>query len=892
MLAFDTETDLIRPGCLTPEVICCSFARGQEAMVVNPDTGLDILEAALIDSEIVIGHNVAFDFAAIVAHPRTSQRHPRLPALIFEHYRKGLVRDTLIRELLILIRNGELKYRKKGQLTLRSLAKKYLLMDLDKTEDSWRLRYSELKGIPIGEWPPEAIKYSEEDAKATLGVFNTQEKSPDEKVQVAGAYALHYLAVRGIKTDVVAVDKLRAELQKAIIKSKEDLVASNILRYSGKKLAKDTKYIQALVEADLGSKVTKTKTGRVKINAKALKKTKNKNLHALVEYSETEKLLTTYVPLLEAGSGDIPIQASFNVLVDTGRTSCSAKGTLIRTRAGFKPIENVRVGDLVWTHKQRWRRVLAHWCNGTRNCFKISFSNGEVLVCTGNHRLLNTEGDWVFVEDLYDGLFKMVFTETKSEQCTKGLQIDESYYESEANRRVIENNRAQCLLGIKACYAEERASILEKDALFELENRQQKSNERKKGPPTPQLQGSVRRRVWISDLSTLWEARSCTPLGNGETAWYADDSGSHYSASYRRQQTEQHSGQSGFVHEPGTPSYSYATIDRSGVVQIEEIIPGGFCEVYDITVEEDESYETAGVFSHNCSAPNLQNQPRKPGVRECFVPRPGYVFAACDYDAAELRALAQVCYTWFNESKMRDVFIEGLCPHVELAAQIVDIPKEEARRLHKNKDKEFKEHRQFAKIPNFGFPGGLGAASFVKFAEGYGYELTEYRAKCLKDAWFLTWPEMHMYFERIKSMTDEFSSKRIIQLFSNRIRGNVSFTQAANSMFQGLVADGAKCALFDVTEECYVDKGTALFGCFPICFIHDEIIIEAPIDTAPEAASRLSVVMNKALQKWITDVPVTSEAHLMSRWQKDAGPQYDSNGRLKIWEDPKKGGVL
>jgi hypothetical protein len=35
-------------------------------------------------------------------------------------------------------------------------------------------------------------------------------------------------------------------------------------------------------------------------------------------------------------------------------------------------------------------------------------------------------------------------------------------------------------------------------------------------------------------------------------------------------------------------------------------------------------------------APNLQNPPRKGGVRECFVPRRGYYFAFCDYSFIEL----------------------------------------------------------------------------------------------------------------------------------------------------------------------------------------------------------------------------------------------------------------
>jgi hypothetical protein len=43
------------------------------------------------------------------------------------------------------------------------------------------------------------------------------------------------------------------------------------------------------------------------------------------------------------------------------------------------------------------------------------------------------------------------------------------------------------------------------------------------------------------------------------------------------------------------------------------------------------------------SKPNVQNVRRLPGIRECFMPRPGYVFVDCDFGGLELHTLAQVC---------------------------------------------------------------------------------------------------------------------------------------------------------------------------------------------------------------------------------------------------------
>ena len=322
------------------------------------------------------------------------------------------------------------------------------------------------------------------------------------------------------------------------------------------------------------------------------------------------------------------------------------------------------------------------------------------------------------------------------------------------------------------------------------------------------------------------------------------------------------------------------------MVEIKKIERAGDCRVYDLTVEEDESYETAGVFSHNCSKPNLQNQPRKIGVRECFIPRPGFVYVACDYDAAELRALAQVCYTLFKKSAMREAVIEGRDLHLDLGATMLGIDYEEA--LSRKGETEVKEARQFAKIANFGFPGGLGAEAFTKYANGFGYDIDMSFAKQLRKAWFLRWPEMKPYFERAASVSSDLGSKRVVHLFSKRVRGGVRFTQAANTLFQGLVADGAKAALFQVQDECWNDLGTPLYGCRPVVFVHDEIIMEAPEDRAAEAAEHLSIVMNREMQKWLPDVPVTSSAHLMRRWQKDADTVRDTSGRLMVWGEEKK----
>ncbi|NCX22192.1 MAG: S1 RNA-binding domain-containing protein, partial [Betaproteobacteria bacterium] len=94
------------------------------------------------------------------------------------------------------------------------------------------------------------------------------------------------------------------------------------------------------------------------------------------------------------------------------------------------------------------------------------------------------------------------------------------------------------------------------------------------------------------------------------------------------------------------------------------------------------------------SSPNIQNLPRKGGMRECFVPRPGYVFAAADYEQMELRTVAQVCLAQFHFSRLAEALNAGLDPHLEMAARIVGVSYEEALRRKKAGDEAIRDFKK------------------------------------------------------------------------------------------------------------------------------------------------------------------------------------------------------
>lgn len=301
------------------------------------------------------------------------------------------------------------------------------------------------------------------------------------------------------------------------------------------------------------------------------------------------------------------------------------------------------------------------------------------------------------------------------------------------------------------------------------------------------------------------------------------------------------------------------------------------------------NFHTLGADTGRSSSsePNLQNQPRKGGVRECFVPREGFVFISADYDSQELRTLAQACMDILGHSALAERYQEDpdFDPHTAFAAELMGITYAEAMERKRNKDEELKERRQQSKAANFGFPGGLGAKNFLSYAKGYGVNIDLDGAKHLRDRWFTQWPEMNAYFDHVKRVAD---GGTLVQLRSNRRRGGVGFCDGANSYFQGLASDASKTAVFLVSKACYAEPDSPLYGSRPVMLVHDELVLEVPEQNVDAAAKELTAKMVLAMKMWCPDVPARATPVASRCWSKEAEPIYNEEGKLIPWEPKPK----
>jgi len=119
---------------------------------------------------------------------------------------------------------------------------------------------------------------------------------------------------------------------------------------------------------------------------------------------------------------------------------------------------------------------------------------------------------------------------------------------------------------------------------------------------------------------------------------------------------------------------------------------------------------------------------------------------------------------------------------------------------------------------------------------------------------------------------------------SGRVRSRLSYTQARNSPFQSLAADGAKLACFELIRG----------GYRLVAFIHDEFIIELPADADHAAEARkIERTICDAMSRVVFGmVPVKAEYALSTCWSKKAEKIEDEHGRLLPWSpdhENKKG---
>lgn len=177
-------------------------------------------------------------------------------------------------------------------------------------------------------------------------------------------------------------------------------------------------------------------------------------------------------------------------------------------------------------------------------------------------------------------------------------------------------------------------------------------------------------------------------------------------------------------------------------------------------------------------------------------------------------------------------------------------------------------------------PGVLGAAK--RIVAGKGKASGEPYGKGFCDRVWRTLEALNQNPSLSQPLKDREASDRLSrQLFftpvcsiTGRIRGSVGFSQARNTPFQAIAADGAKLALWRLYREG--------FRC--VAFIHDEVLIELPKDADHTTeAKKIDSILCEEMESLTGDVPIACEYSLADRWYKQS-EKVLSAGRLICWD--------
>lgn len=297
----------------------------------------------------------------------------------------------------------------------------------------------------------------------------------------------------------------------------------------------------------------------------------------------------------------------------------------------------------------------------------------------------------------------------------------------------------------------------------------------------------------------------------------------------------------------------------------------------------------ANTLRTTASKPNSQNWATEGGIRECVIPREGYVLISADHTGMETACLAQTIVEKLGRRGLADMLNNDESPLLHLAAAIERIDYAEALARYEAEDKVLKNSRNASKVALYGVPGGMGILTLCLYAKNYGFvrerAFTPDFARFLIGVLKETIPDIDAYLRYVKRLPRDGAGRYFVEIPGSKVvRSGATFCSAANTGFQGRGANLEANVGWHLMKACLdASPGNPLRGCRIINFVHDEFIMEAPIGQRTEAAEALVRIMVERAQPYLPDVKIDAKATCMAYWSKDAYSTIDEHGELTIW---------
>ena len=249
--------------------------------------------------------------------------------------------------------------------------------------------------------------------------------------------------------------------------------------------------------------------------------------------------------------------------------------------------------------------------------------------------------------------------------------------------------------------------------------------------------------------------------------------------------------------------------------------------------------------------PNLQNIPTRielgKRLRKVFIPEEGYVYIDADYSQIELRVLAHMS----EDVHMIEAFEKGEDIHKQAASKV----------LHKPIEEVTKEERSNAKAVNFGIVYGIS-----DFGLGEQLGIGRKAAKTYIDQYLEEYSGIKKYMEDIVETAKlkgyaqtQFGRRRYIQELksNNYMVREFGKRVAMNTPIQGTAADIMKIAMIKVYNQIKEKNLKSKI----VLQVHDEMMIEAPIEEKEQIKEIIKQSMESAAKLKVPLIADISEAN-------------------------------
>lgn len=234
--------------------------------------------------------------------------------------------------------------------------------------------------------------------------------------------------------------------------------------------------------------------------------------------------------------------------------------------------------------------------------------------------------------------------------------------------------------------------------------------------------------------------------------------------------------------------------------------------------------------------PNLQNIPirmeKGKEIRKVFVPEDGNILIDADYSQIELRILADMS----GDENLIEAYNEACDIHRITASKVFHVPLDEVT----------KTQRSNAKAVNFGIVYGISS-----FGLSQDLSISRKEAEQYIKEYFESYPGIHKCLEKFVADAKEkgytvtaFGRRRPVPELksSNFMQRSFGERIAMNSPIQGTAADIMKIAMINVDRRLRDEGKKSKI----VLQVHDELLIEAPVDEKDEIINILKEEMSGA----------------------------------------------